>query len=72
MLAHCGPQPVWEIRMADTRCDDCKVFSCPNDCMNSIGHSDFANIGTWRSTRDRSECVDPYSFLIQIKDGEGA
>ncbi len=49
-----------------------KNFGCPNDCMNSIEHSDFANIGIWRNARNRSERVDPYPFLIQIKDGGGA
>ena len=49
-----------------------KNFDCPNGCMDSIERSDFANIGTWRNARNRSERVDPYPFLIQIKDGGGA
>ncbi len=28
-------------------------------------------VGTRRNARNRSECVDPYPFLIQIKDGGG-
>jgi sulfite reductase alpha subunit len=42
-----------------------KVSGCANDCMNSIGRSDFATIGTWRD--DIKINKDMWKALVEDK-----